>query len=148
MQRYLETPQETERFGSELWRYLPTKCVIFLQGDLGAGKTTLVRGLLRAAGHVGAVRSPTYTLVEEYEVAGRTIFHFDLYRLADPDELEWIGIVDYLAQEAVCIFEWPEMGKGILPGPDLSIGLTAQGEGRLAKVDCFAERLKKLITNM
>jgi len=147
MQRYLESTAATEQFGAELWRLLPAKCLVFLHGDLGAGKTTLVRGFLRAAGHLGAVKSPTYTLVEEYSIGDRKIYHFDLYRLADPEELEWIGIRDYLDDEAVCIIEWPEMGEGMLPAADLAIRLCVQDAGRLISVDIFADRLKNLFAS-
>ncbi|MEQ1622267.1 MAG: tRNA (adenosine(37)-N6)-threonylcarbamoyltransferase complex ATPase subunit type 1 TsaE [Methylococcales bacterium] len=130
MKRFLEDTDATEQFGRELWTQLPPKCLVFLHGDLGAGKTTLVRGFLRAAGHVGAVKSPTYNLVEEYQVHDRKILHFDLYRVADPEELEWIGIRDYLAQDCVCFIEWSSLGQGFLPEPDVEIFLSIQGEGR------------------
>jgi tRNA threonylcarbamoyladenosine biosynthesis protein TsaE len=130
MQRYLNSAEETEAFGAELYKSLPSKCLIFLQGDLGAGKTTLVRGFLRAAGYKGTVKSPTYTLVEEYTVGRRKIFHFDLYRVADPEELEGIGIRDYFAQDSVCFIEWPDKGEGFLPEPDSVITLKTQGLGR------------------
>lgn len=131
MQRFLQNTRETEQFGAELLRLLPAKCLIYLEGDLGAGKTTLVRGFLRAAGFTGAVKSPTYTLVEEYAVDDLTVFHFDLYRLTDPEELEWIGVRDYFARDSVCFIEWPAMGKGFLPEPDWVIRLVVQGSGRM-----------------
>lgn len=131
MKRYLDTTEETERFGAELWTILPSKCLIFLQGQLGAGKTTLVRGFLRAAGFSGTVKSPTYTLVEEYLINNQKIVHFDLYRLTDPEELEWIGIRDYFDQNCICFIEWPGMGKGFLPEPDWIITLSNEGLGRL-----------------
>ena len=130
MQKYLDSTEATEKFGAELFLSLAPKSLVFLQGDLGAGKTTMVRGFLRAAGYHGVVKSPTYTLVEEYLVDGRKIFHFDLYRLVDPEELEWIGIRDYFDQDCVCFIEWPDKGKGFLPKPDGIITLTAQGDGR------------------
>jgi tRNA threonylcarbamoyladenosine biosynthesis protein TsaE len=148
MERYLESVEATEQFGAALWRVLPAKCLVFLHGDLGAGKTTLVRGFLQAAGHAGAVKSPTYTLVEEYQIRGRKIYHFDLYRLADPEELEWIGIGDFLDEEAVSIIEWPEMGDGMLPAADVSIRLRVQDTGRLISVDVFADELKNFFTNI
>ena len=135
MQKYLHSAEETEAFGAELYKSLPSKCLLFLYGDLGAGKTTLVRGFLRAAGYNGVVKSPTYTLVEEYTIDARKIFHFDLYRVVDPEELEWIGIRDYLEQDCVCFIEWPDKGKGFLPEPDCVITLTAQGEGRLLTME-------------
>ena len=134
MQKFLENAKATEQFGNELFYVLPSKCLIFLHGELGAGKTTLVRGYLRAAGHTGTVKSPTYNLVEEYSIADKKIYHFDLYRLNDPEELEWIGINDYLNQDCVCFIEWPDQGKGFLPEPDRVITLSQQGEGRVINV--------------
>ena len=135
MQKYLSSAEETEAFGAELFKSVPSKCLIFLQGDLGAGKTTMVRGFLRAAGYNGAVKSPTYTLVEEYTIVRRKIFHFDLYRVVDPEELEWIGIRDYFDQDSICFIEWPDKGKGFLPEPDRVITLKTQGLGRSVILD-------------
>lgn len=125
----------TEKFGAQLWEKLPEKALIFLHGDLGAGKTTLVRGLLRAAGVTGAIKSPTYAVIEEYSVGERKIFHFDLYRLADAEELEWIGIDDYLNQNALCLIEWSSKGQGVLPKADMNIYLTHRNDGRLLEID-------------
>lgn len=134
MQKFLHDTQETELFGAELFHSLPSTCLVFLHGELGAGKTTLVRGYLRAAGYAGTVKSPTYNLVEEYSLPKRKVFHFDLYRLHDPEELEWIGINDYLSQDSVCFIEWPDKGKTYLPKPNTVITLTMQGVGRLMQM--------------
>ncbi len=130
MKKYLSNTEATEQYGAALWTILPETGVIFLQGDLGAGKTTLVRGFLRASGFTGAVKSPTFTLVEEYTLEDRKIFHFDLYRLNDAEELEWMGIRDYFAPNTLCFIEWAERGQGFLPTPDAVISLTVQGTGR------------------
>ena len=101
-----------------------------------------MRGVLRAAGHLGAVKSPTYTLVEEYRLDGRFVFHFDLYRLKDPEELEWIGIRDYL-QQGLCFIEWPEMGEGFLPPADIELTLQVAGQGREVEIRVLSDQLIK-----
>lgn len=112
-----------------------TARIVHLTGDLGAGKTTLVRGWLRALGHSGPVKSPTYTLVESYEPAGRALHHFDLYRLTDPEELDYLGLDGYFDDQAVCLVEWPERGHGVLATPDLVIALRVLGTGRRARLE-------------
>lgn len=119
-----------EALGAELARQVAPGTLLFLHGNLGAGKTTLVRGFLRALGHSGAVRSPTYALVESYQLAGRHYHHFDLYRLGDPEELEFLGIRDYLDGTATLLVEWPERAGDLLPPPDLRVLIEVEGEGR------------------
>jgi len=104
--------------------------LVFLHGDLGTGKTTLVRGLLRHLGFAGTVKSPTYTLVEPYCINGRDIYHFDLYRLADPEELEYMGVRDYLLSDALCLIEWPEKAGRFLPQADLNVFIQHADEAR------------------
>ena len=143
MKIYLKSAEETEAFGAKLFNEIQGKLLIFLTGNLGAGKTTLLRGFLRAAGYQGAVKSPTFTLVEEYLIGDQKFYHFDLYRLNDPEELEWIGIRDYFMEEAVCFIEWPDQGHGFLPDPDIRIKLEVKGNGRELEMDRLTGRDKK-----
>lgn len=116
--------------GAELAEALQGHGLVFLQGDLGAGKTTLSRGLIQSLGHVGAVKSPTYTLIEPYELGTLSLYHLDLYRLADAEELEFLGVRDFLDGNCVCLIEWPDKGAGFLPTPDLTITIRVKGAGR------------------
>lgn len=129
---FLADAEATERAGAMLARCPGLERVrqIHLQGDLGAGKTTLVRGFLHALGHEGAVRSPTYTLLEPYEFPGLMVLHFDLYRVADPDELEYLGVREQSDERTLWLVEWPDRGTGWLPDPELVVGLWQEGAGR------------------
>jgi tRNA threonylcarbamoyladenosine biosynthesis protein TsaE len=139
---FIDNEADMVAFGERLGRAFAAQSQalsVFLEGDLGAGKTTLSRGILRAFGHTGAVKSPTYTLVEVYEFSTRRVCHFDLYRLGDPEELEYMGIRDYFAGNSICLFEWSVRGQGVLPKSDVLIEVVVQGEGRKVDVSgCLA----------
>ena len=124
----LNSEKATEQFGAHLVNVLEGSGIVFLSGDLGAGKTTLCRGVLRALDYTGAVKSPTFTLVEPYELPGHSVYHFDLYRLSDPDELNYLGVDEYFTSQALCLIEWPEKGLGLLPKPDLEIEMRVIGD--------------------
>ena len=130
----------TEKLGSLLAEHLQDGLLVFLQGELGAGKTSLVRGMLRRLDFTGAVKSPTYTLLEEYFLGDREIIHFDLYRLTDPEELDLIGVRDYFSSSACCFIEWPERGEGYLPREDVQILITHEGDGRTARIIACSSR--------
>jgi tRNA threonylcarbamoyladenosine biosynthesis protein TsaE len=129
--------EETETFGARVAAARPAGeafATIFLTGDLGAGKTTLARGFLRAAGVTGPVKSPTYTLLELHELPDVTVLHLDLYRLLDPSELEPLGLREWARPGHIWLIEWPDRGAGRLPDPDLTITLTAQGSSHRINV--------------
>ena len=130
----------TLAFGKWLASKLSFPWVVFLQGDLGAGKTTLIRGFLRGLGYIEAVKSPTYTLVEEYDFENKCIYHFDLYRISNPVELECIGIREYFHQDAIVFVEWPENGEGFLPGADILLTLKEVPEGRKLTIQYLSQK--------
>jgi tRNA threonylcarbamoyladenosine biosynthesis protein TsaE len=135
----LADEQRQVAFGRCLGKALKGRGRVYLDGELGAGKTTLTRGILHAYEHAGAVKSPTYTLVEPYELKSGRVYHFDLYRLGDPEELEFIGGRDLFADDALCIVEWPGRGEGWLPTPDLTVALSLYGSGRTARLEARTE---------
>jgi len=133
LQRHVTDTAAMEAFGAILARARPAGGVIWLRGELGAGKTTLARGFLFALGHVGPVRSPTYTLLEPYELATGPVYHLDLYRLTDPEELEYLGLRDLIEPQATFLVEWPERGGRQLLPADIEIELCYAGSARDAK---------------
>ncbi|MBL8251737.1 MAG: tRNA (adenosine(37)-N6)-threonylcarbamoyltransferase complex ATPase subunit type 1 TsaE [Candidatus Competibacter sp.] len=145
LQQHLESAGATERLGEALSRSLAPGSIIYLRGDLGAGKTTLARGLLRGLGHRGTVKSPTFTLVEPYSLDGWRLFHWDLYRLSDPEELEYLGLRDQLDGEAVLLIEWPERGQGELPAADVEIALAYADGGRHCRLDAGSAKGQTLL---
>ena len=127
---FLPDEAATVAFGRALADATGGTGLLTLSGDLGTGKTTLSRGIVQALGHTGAVKSPTYTLVEPYEIGDTRIFHFDLYRLSDPEELVFTGARDYFSASSICLVEWPEKAFGVLPPADLEIRLAEKDRGR------------------
>lgn len=135
----------TLAFGTALARAGLRRGTVHLAGELGTGKTTLVRGFLRAAGVTGTIRSPTFTLVEEYAFGETTVAHYDLYRLSDPEELEYLGLRDHLSADALLFFEWPERAAAILPAPTLDIRL-AHVDKRPGPVDSELRRVRCVVS--
>lgn len=142
---FLPDSEAMEAYGARLAACTAGGEAIYLHGDLGAGKTTLVRGFMRALGHRGAVKSPTYTIVEPYELDGRRAYHFDLYRLGEPEELEYMGIRDYLDGESVLLVEWPQRGAGVMPVADLDISIDYAEGGRTLSVSSQTPKGQSLL---
>lgn len=154
---FLENEAATVAAGRAVGRALaehPGAISIHLAGDLGAGKTTFTRGVLQHFGHSGAVKSPTYTLVEVYDLPRRSLYHFDLYRLGDPEELEYMGIRDYFGGQSLCLIEWPSRGEGILPPADIIATLAVsqsdkmQVPGRVVKLEAGSDAGSRLIARV
>ena len=135
MIQQIPTEEAMLAFASLLAKAIPHHATIFLDGSLGAGKTTFARGFLRGLGFAGKVKSPTYTLVEPYHLDKHHVFHFDLYRLKTPEELYDIGIEEYFTPNAICLIEWPEKGGSLLPQPDLFCRFSIEGEGRQVQLE-------------
>jgi len=148
----LSNEAATDALGHCLARQLTPGMMIYLHGDLGAGKTALTRAMLHAAGVSGHVKSPTYTLAEPYEIqlGGKTVtvMHFDLYRMSSPDEFLEAGFRDVFNQSTICIVEWPENGRQVLPVPDLEIRLTVAGQGRHVELRAMSERGATCLTQL
>lgn len=148
---FLDDERATDNLGEQLAhavsRVQPRHFVIYLVGDLGAGKTCLARGLIHGFGHAGRVKSPTYTIVEPYELSDKKIYHLDLYRMSDPEELEYLGIRDMSQSNAIMLVEWPERGERALPAPDLEIKLAhAPGQvGRDVSLRATSEQGKAVL---
>ncbi len=151
MELALADIEATERLGGALARSLPgdANAVVFLDGDLGAGKTTLARALLRGLGVEGPIRSPTYTLVERYSLtAGGECAHLDLYRIADPEELDYLALDELAASAWLWLVEWPQRGAGRLPKADLVVALAVVGEAREAHLHAQSEVGKRWLTDL
>lgn len=144
----LANEEETLALAKKFSQVLQTPLVVYLQGELGAGKTAFCRGIIQALGHSGAVKSPTYTLVEPYQLQGWRIHHFDLYRLADSEELEYMGIRDYFSEDTLNFIEWPDKGYGWLPGADIEIRIEYAGTGRKLTFSALTEAGQKIIKTL
>lgn len=148
MSVFLVDEKATIAFGQSLAKCCPAGLNVYLYGDLGAGKTTLVRGLIQTFLPETKVKSPTYTLVEDYDVSLsennpnslKHIYHFDLYRLGDPEELEYMGGRDYFSEDAVCLVEWPQRGEGWLAEADLEVTIKYQNEGRVVNIVSHSDK--------
>ena len=134
MRLELASELETTQLGRTLAEALVWPFVLFLKGDLGAGKTTLMRGLVQSLGHEGRVKSPTYGIAETYAINEKSCVHMDLYRIADPDEIEYLGVLDNLGDKSLLAVEWPEKGAEGLPAPDLELEMAHLGEGRVVTI--------------
>jgi len=145
LERVIESETAMAAFGEDLGRRPTRAGVIFLNGDLGAGKTTLARGLLHGLGYQGLVTSPTFTLLETYPVAGLTVVHIDLYRLEDPAELEQLAIRDYLDGRSVLLVEWAERARASLPAPDCEVHISMEeGQRRTLRMESFTAEGERL----
>lgn len=138
----------TEALGASLVPILAPGLMIWLSGDLGAGKTTLTRGLLQAAGHTGSVKSPTYTLIEVYSLSRIALYHFDFYRFTHADEFLEAGLDEYFGADGVCLVEWAEKAQPYLPRPDIEIHLRVQGEARIAHLESHSVRGTECLKNV
>lgn len=150
MSLYFSLPDEaaTLALGGRLGHALEAGLSIWLQGDLGAGKTTLTRGVLRELGFPGRVKSPTYTLVELYSLSRFNLYHFDLYRFADPDEWEDAGFREYFNPTSVCLVEWPDKAGGRLPQPDLLVRFDIPDAGRFVRIEGLTEAGRACIARL
>jgi tRNA threonylcarbamoyladenosine biosynthesis protein TsaE len=143
--RYLADEAATLAAGAALAASLKSGLTIYMHGDLGAGKTTFVRGMLHGLGHVGKVKSPTYTLVEPYVVSRFNIYHFDLYRFVDPEEWDAAGFRDYFNPQSLCVVEWPEKAGDLIPQADMDITLLPQGDGRMLNISANSDLAQQCV---
>lgn len=141
---HLHDEAGTAALGAALSRALAPGLTLYLHGDLGTGKTTLTRSLLHAAGYIGHVKSPTYTLAEPYTIAlaghPQEVIHFDLYRMGSPEDFLDAGFREHFNEHSICIVEWPEKADPVLPPPDISISLTVEGDGRNVELQALSDK--------
>jgi tRNA threonylcarbamoyladenosine biosynthesis protein TsaE len=146
--RHLPEEPDTLAFGAELARHLQPGMVVYLSGELGAGKTTLARGILRGLGYAGRVKSPSYTLVEPYKLSRLYLYHFDFYRFASPQELGEAGFKEHFNPDSVCLVEWPENAAGLLPAADIRSTMKVAGSGRQLEIDADTETGRRCVEQL
>jgi tRNA threonylcarbamoyladenosine biosynthesis protein TsaE len=148
MRQFLPAESDTLAFGAALARALRPGLVVYLLGDLGAGKTTLARGVLRGLGHTGNVKSPSFALLEPYTFSRLYLYHFDFYRFTDPRELDEAGFREYFNPESVCLVEWPEKAAGAIPAADIRITMVVSGSGRQLDIDAGTEAGRRCLERL
>jgi tRNA threonylcarbamoyladenosine biosynthesis protein TsaE len=146
--RHLPEEPDTLAFGAELARHLQPGMFVYLSGELGAGKTTLARGILRGLGYAGRVKSPSYTLVEPYKLSRLYLYHFDFYRFASPQELGEAGFKEHFNPDSVCLVEWPENAAGLLPAADIRSTMKVAGSGRQLEIDADTETGRRCVEQL
>jgi len=144
----LAAEQDTQNLGELIAKFIQAPTTCYLIGDLGVGKTRLVRAVVQSLGYDGNVKSPTYTLVEPYQFDNVRVYHFDLYRLSDPEELEYLGIRDYFDHDSISLIEWPERGRGCLDESDISITLEFFGSGRRCCIQSQSSKGNNLLEKL
>ena len=145
---YLENEQASEQFASSLANVLVSGTILAFHGDIGAGKTTIIRATLKNLGITSAIKSPTFSLVESYSTEHFELHHFDLYRIHNPEELDYLGFRDYFTAHSICIIEWAERAKGVLPKIDLRFTLENDGAGRRLQIIAETDVGKHLLTGL
>jgi tRNA threonylcarbamoyladenosine biosynthesis protein TsaE len=149
IEEVLHSQEALEHFAAQLAQHAAADLVIYLRGSLGAGKTTFARGFLRGLGYNGVVKSPTYTLVEPYGFEGGLVcYHFDLYRLVDPEELEFTGARDYFNASSICLIEWPERAEGFLRDADIDCTLEHHSQGRKISLTACSEKGERMMSHI
>ncbi len=139
---------QMQQLGASLCRAVIAPCQINLSGNLGAGKTTFTRGFICATAYEGLVKSPTYTLIEPYVLADFHLYHIDLYRLSDPEELEFLGIREMFEDDSILIVEWPELGRGVLPVPDIELNIEYAGEARVVGMSSVSDKGGEILSRI
>lgn len=149
-ERTFELPDEaaTGQLAARIAAAMDDGAVFHLDGELGAGKSSFARALLQALGVTGRIKSPTYSLVENYPLARGQAWHLDLYRIADPDELQWLGVDALGEPDAVVLIEWPQRGQGAIPPPDIELALAYAGPGRHARLSAHSARGERLLERL